>query len=326
MGKTLDMLNNKIGNLVEKIAVKGKIKLVGSNQRRGQLYTSDYDIMTKLNTRAETLANYFKNVMEEIPKKQYYFMDFKCGLDKRLVYNFDEDDLTQYLKNPLISKSYKNKILSSKGEERVKLIRDLFILRWTREDIINGFVKLIDGSEYSLVDALQDNTIIKLDIIIPIADRFAEVSEMYIYKQEEIDETDIIQELSDDIEKYKHNNTMKSLKRLYSIIDLKNSNDKRLPKLQDFFNSEYGLLNKIANDLDILLLLTEKHNIPFSKIRNNIQMIKENISLSSVASKKKILTLNKINEKNYRKISEDMITYLRQIINPVAKELLKKLE
>jgi hypothetical protein len=327
MGKTLDMLNNKIGNLVEKFAVKGKVKLVGSNQRRGQLYTSDYDIMTKLNDRAETLANYFKNVMEEIPKKQYYFMDFKCGLDKRLVYNFDEDELAQYLKNPLISKSYKNKILSSKGEERVKLIRDLFILRWTREDIINGYVKLIDGSEYSLVDALQDNTIIKLDIIIPIGDRLAEVSEMYMYKQDKLDDTNILQDLSDDIEKYKHNNTMKSLKRLYSIIDLKNPNDKRLPKLQEFFNSEYGLLNKIANDLDVLLLLTEKHNIPFSKIRNNIQMIKENISLSSVASKKKILTLNKINEKNYRKISEDMITYLRgQIINPVAKELLKKLE
>jgi len=327
MGKTLDMLNNKIGDLITTFAVKGKVKLVGSNQRRGQLYTSDYDIMTKLNDRAETLANYFKNVMEEIPKRQYYFMDFKCGLDKRLVYNFDEDDLDQYLKNPLISKSYKNKILSSKGEERIKLIRDLFILRWTREDIINGYVKLIDGSEYSLVDALQDNTIIKLDIIIPIGDRFAEVSEMYIYKQDKIDDTNVLQDLSDDIEKYKYNNTMKSLKRLYSIIDLTNPNDKRLPKLQDFFNSEYGLLNKIANDLDVLLLLTEKHNIPFNKIKNNIQMIKENISLSSVASKKKILTLNKINEKNYRKISEDMITYLRgQIINPVAKELLKKLE
>ena len=326
MSKYVDMLNNKIGTLIEKFSVKGKVKLVGSNQRRGMLFVSDYDILTELKGRAATLAKHFQNVMKQIDTKLYYLIDFKSGLDKRLVYNFDEDDLTEYLKSPLIPKSYKKKILDSKGEERVKLIRDLFILRWTRDDIIKGFIKLIDGTKYNLTEALQDDTVIKLDIIIPIGDRFAEVSEMYIFRQTTDDNKSIIQSLADDIEKYRYNNSMKALKRLYSIISLESPNDKRLPKLEAFFNSEYGLLNKVANDMDVLLLLTEKHNIPFDKIVSNVQMLKENLALTSVASKRKILMLNKITIKNYREIINKMIEYLRGLINEPAKQLLRSLE
>ena len=320
--KTIDMLDNTIGNIIQRFAVKGKVKLVGSNQRRGQLFTSDYDLLTDLSGRAETLAHYFKRVIEKIPKKEYYFMDFKCGLDKRLVYNFDEDNLTEYLKNPLIPKEYKKRILSSRGEDRVKLIRDLFILRWTQNDIVNGYITLIDGSKYSLVDALEDDTIIKLDIIIPVGSRFAEVSEMYIYKQSEIEDANVLQSLADDIEKYKHNNSMKSLKRLYSIIEIKNPEDKKLEKMEEFFNSEAGLINKVANDLDVLLLLTEKHSIPFEKVYDNLQMLKENLALTNLVSNSKVLSFNKMTEKNYRKESEKMVMYLRNIINPLAKKLL----
>lgn len=323
--KTIDMVDNTIGELVEKFAVKGKVKLIGSNQQRGLLYVSDYDIMTTIKGRAETLANYFKKVMEEIPKKDYYFMDFKAGLDKRLVYDFDEDNLKEYLQNPLISKSYKDKILKSKGEDKIKLIRDLFILRWTPHDIINGYVNLVDGSKYSLVDALQDDTIIKLDIIIPVGNMFAEVSENYIYKQEPTDTKQIIKDLSNDIEKYKYKNTMKSLKRLYSIISLKNPNDKRLLKLEEFFNSQYGLINKVANDLDVLLLLNEKHTIQWIKLYDNLQLLKERLALTDIVSKKQILKLNKINSKSFVSVCEDMITYLRGLINPVAKKLLSSI-
>ena len=324
--KTIDMLNNKIGTIIHKFAVNGKLKLVGSNQRRGMLFTSDYDIMTELKGRADTLAHHFQKVMEEIPKKDYYFMDFKAGLFKKLIYDFDADDLSEYLQNPLITRSYKKRIKNAKGEDRVKLIRDLFILRWTRDEIIAGHKKLIDGTLYSLVDALQDDTTLKLDVIIPVGDRFAEVSEIYIYLQTIDDNSSIKQSLADDIEKFRHNNSMKALKRLYSIISLENPNDKRLASLEEFFNSEYGLLNKTASDLELLLLLTEKHDISFDKIIANVQMLKENISLSSIASKKKILKLNKITPKNYRKLCTDMVEYLHSIINPAAKALLRSLE
>jgi hypothetical protein len=96
-------------------------------------------------------------------------MDFKAGLDKRLIYNFDDEDLNEYLKNPLIPAAHNRKIRAAKGEDSVKLIRDLFILRWSPADISAGSIKLVDGTEYSLEEALQDNTAIKLDIVIPWA-------------------------------------------------------------------------------------------------------------------------------------------------------------
>jgi len=317
------MLNNNVGDLIEKFAINGKMKLIGSNAKRGLLFTNDYDIITKLKDRAEILANHFKKVIQEIPKKDYYFMDFKAGLDKRLVYDFDNDNLEEYLKNPLITKKYKLNIRNSKGEERIKLIRDLFILRWKPQETINGYVKLVDGSHYSLVDALKDNTIIKLDVIIPVGERLAEVSENYIYRQSKPDDKQIIKDLADDIEKYKYDNTMKSLKRLYSIMKLDKPNDKRLDKLEEFFNSQYGLINKVANDLALLLDLKEKHNVPFKLMYDNIQMLKEQLALTNLVSKKKILELDKINEKNYDLIN-NYILYLRGIINPEAKELLRK--
>jgi hypothetical protein len=321
--KTSDMLNTKLGALIEKFAVHGKVKLVGSQQRRGQMFTSDYDISTQLNGRPEVLARYFKEVMHDIPKRDYFFMDFKAGLDKRLIYNFNEDDLTAYLKNPLITPIYKQKIMAAKGEDRVKLIRDLFILRWTPDDIVKGFKTLVDGSKYSLEQALQDDTTIKLDIIISVGDRVAEVSELYMYKQTAVNNDEILSSLADDIELFRHQNTMKSLKRLYSVLELSDPKDKRLQKLETFFNSEYGLLNKCANDLAILLLLTEKHAIPFPKVVSNVQMIKENLASTAAASKDKLMTLDKITVKNYRKIIEKLVAYIRSVINPVAKELLR---
>lgn len=323
MSKDVSMINNKIGDLVTRFSISGKMKLIGSNAKRGLLFTNDYDLVVVLKDRAETLAKHFKDVMLEIPKKDYFFMDLKAGLDKRLVYDFDNDNLEEYLKNKLITKKYKLNIRKSKGEERVKLIRDLFILRWKPQDIINGYIKLVDGSHYSLVDALKDDTIIKLDVIIPVGDRLAEVSENYIYHQSKPDDKQIIKDLANDIEKYKYNNTMKSLKRLYSIMKLDNPNDKRLDKLELFFNSQYGLVNKVANDMALLLDLREKHSVPFSLMYNNIQMLKEQLSLSNLVSKKKILELDKINEKNYDLINK-YILYLRGIINPRAKELLAK--
>lgn len=320
--KSIEMLNNKVADLVTAFAIHGKIKLVGSQQRRGLLYISDTDILTQLQGKPALLARYFKEVMLDVPKRSFYFLDFKAGLDKRLLFDFDSDDLEEYLKNPLIPSSYKKKVLGAKGEDQVKLIRDLFILRWKPEDIIAGFIKLIDGTHYMMEDALLDDTIIKLDLIISIGDRFAEISEMYIYKQQG---GNVVKSLAADIELYRHANSMKSLKRLYSLIEAENKSDKRLPKLAEFFNSQYGLLNKSANDLAILLLLTDKHTIPFEKIYANVQYIKENLALTSIVSKPKILMLNKVTAKNYRAKIELLIEYLRSKINPVAKEFLNKL-
>lgn len=325
MSKTLDMIDNKISTIIHKFAVKGKVKLIGSNQYRGFLFTTDYDISTVLKGRAESLANHFKKVIQTIPKKSYYFMDFKCGLDKRLIYDFDKNDLHEYLENPLIPKAYKEKIKDAKGEDQVKLIRDLFILRWTPSDITKGYVVLVDGKMYPLTEALQDDTIIKLDIVIPVGNSFAEVSENYYYKQSPEGNASLVQELSDDIEKYKHKNSMKALKRLFSILNLTSPKDSKKDVLEIFFNSQIGLINKVKNDLELLLSLTEKHFIHFDKIVANVQQLKERLATTTLVSPTKLLSLDKITPSTFRKKIQKVIDYLLSITNPIAKRLLKKI-
>ena len=144
-----------------------------------------------------------------------------------------------------------------------------------------------------------------------------------MYQQTAPSSSDIQRSLADDIELFRHENSMKSLKRLYSVLELNDKKDYRLAKLETFFNSEFGLLNKCANDLALLLLLTEKHDIPFAKIVSNLQTIKENLASTAAASKEKVLTLDSVTVHNYRKVIEKLIKYLRGVINPVAKDVLR---
>jgi hypothetical protein len=314
-----------VGDLIHKFSITGKCKLIGSTQYRGQLFTSDYDIATTLKGRAGTLAHHFKKVIESIPTKSYYFMDFKAGLDERLVFDFEKDTLETWLKDPLIPEAKRKEIRDAKGEARVKLIRDVFILRWTPEDITRGYVLLCDGTKYPLEDALQDDTIIKLDVVIPVGNGFAEVSENYHYRQQTDNLESVVKQLADDLEKYRWTHSMKSLKRLYSILELTNPKDARLPVLTQFFNSEAGLINKVTRDLELLLLLTEKHAIPFRKIQANVQMLKERLACTTLVSPRQVLGLNKLTQRNYRNTLEKLVAYLLSITNPLAKALLQKL-
>jgi hypothetical protein len=52
-------------------------------------------------------------------------------------------------------------------------------------------------------------------------------------------------------------------------------------------------------------------------------MIKENLASTAAASKEKVLTLDTVTVHNYRKVIEKLIKYLRGVINPVAKDVLR---
>ena len=85
----------------------------------------------------------------------------------------------------------------------------------------------------------------KADLVVPVGDRFAEVS-IHYYRNPVKPQ---IKSLEADVKKYWKTNKMKALKRLYSIYKMENKNT---DALQDFFNSEYGLINKCINDLELL--------------------------------------------------------------------------
>ena len=281
--KTTQMIQDSVAKPIHKLAVHGNYKLIGSNAKRGLLYSSDYDIYDKVHSQPDILADYFS----KLDFSKMYFMDFKAGKDPH----------------------------QPDGK-----------LRWTPEEMKQKWKYLNDGkTEISLQDALQQDMTIKLDVVIPIGNTFAEVSENYDYRQTRKSKKETLKSLEEDIEQYSTDNTMKALKRFYSVLTFEKTHKKEQKELEAFFNSEYGLLNKVANDLDLLLLLTNTHKIDFRKVKSNTEMLKEKLGHSSLAPNALVLEFNKIRKGNYKTIIKQIVSKLRGIINPVAKDLLKKL-
>jgi len=188
-------------------------------------------------------------------------------------------------------------------------------IRWTPKQIVNGFNKK------SLEDALKENILIKLDYAVKLGNSFFENSIIFYTKyQSESTKNEIENELEEEITEYSKDNSMKSLKRLFSLLKLQNKNKPLQHKLIIFFNSDVGLANKIKNDLELLELIISKHKLSLEEIIETTQMIKERLSTIAWINPNEF---NKINKSNYKQIIKKEIEYIRSRINPIAKAFLR---
>ena len=293
--KKLDQINKATATLITAFAIKGRVRLIGTNSLRSLKYGSDYDVEAIIkNPSLSKVANLIKKqYLSAIKNPNIWVMDFKCGHDPRLVYkgDYSKESLEKYLDNPLIPSSKRGEILASSGEEQIDLVRDLFILRWKPEDIRRGKIRLIDGTYRTLVECILDKTTMKIDLIQKVGVQFAEISENYYIKVGDRanytpnpSKKETEEELEDDIHYYSKIDSLKALKRLFSLLRLdgEKKNKEKLSKLIDLFNSEVGFLNKIKNELTILETLltktTEEKPPAFSDIVANLQFIKEQLA------------------------------------------------
>jgi hypothetical protein len=183
-------------------------------------------------------------------------------------------------------------------------------LRWTPKQLKAGINKGI-----LLEDAIKDDMLVKLDFVINLNDQFVEVSEIYDTKyQSKKTKEQIEEELEQDVSDYaKENNSMKALKRFYSLLMLEDGHTRIKTELVKFFNSETGLVNKVANDL-VLLQSIKKHITP-DEYRNAVQSMKQRASVVEWVDADVF---------NKRPVPQ-VIKYLRRKVNPRAKEELRRL-
>jgi hypothetical protein len=183
-------------------------------------------------------------------------------------------------------------------------------LRWTARQLKAG-----KNNGILLESALKDQMPVKLDFVVPIDGQFVEVSELYETPwQIKKPIQQIEAEMEADISTYvREGNTMKSLKRFYSLLCLKTGHERVKRELVAFFNSEVGLVNKICNDL--VLLQSIKKLIPPEEFRDAVQAMKQRASVVEWVNAAKFETDS----------VPKLIKYLRRKISPYAKDALNRL-
>jgi len=338
--KKMEMINKATAKLINAFGIKGRVKLIGSNALRSNKYGSDYDVEALITS--PSIPKIADLIREQYLKSYHnpnvWIIDFKCGHDARLVYkgDYSNKSLETYLKNPLISQARRDEIMASTGEKRIDLVRDLFILRWKPDDIKNGFIKLIDGTKRTLAECLTDKTTTKIDLIQKVGVQFAEISENYYIKvgnqgnyNDKPTKKELEEALEEDIHYYSKCDSMKALKRLFSLlrIDGEKKNKEKLDKLINFFNSEVGFLNKIKNELTILeTLLTFPDKKPeFKDVFANLQFIKEQLaSIYKVPFADSVFRqIDLVTPEKVLPTIRTLIHYFRDKINKISKKYLK---
>ena len=335
--KSLEMVNNNVRKFINEFAIQGKYRLIGSNSLRSIKYASDYDVETQLrNMTPKLVAKRFRKQFYDAKRSDnLWITDFKCGWDNRLVYRGDYSDASVkvYLQNSLIPKSYREKVLKAKGEDRIDLIRDLYILRWKYDDIMRGSVRLFDGTHKKLVDCILDKTPLKIDLIGKVGDMFVEMSENYYIKignqknyTHKPNRNELESEYEEEIHYYSSRDKFKALKRVFSLLQVEGEKGVRLDNLVAFFNSEVGYLNKIKNELVILKTLLEQDFRPVETedIYNNLQVIKEQIAnvYEIKLDDKLFKMIDDLTAKDLKSGIDWLIDYFQQKINANSKDFL----
>ena len=280
--KRTSILPKPLQKVIHKYAVNGNYKLVGSSALRGNLFWSDLDIETKLSGRAEALAERFMKVAKV--KDDVYWIELKAGLDTRL------DTESKILNAPYVSSYSKKKMKSLKGLDKEEFIRSFYILRWSRHEVARGWKSLLGNERKVLSDAVSEDTILKLDLVVPKGDQLYDVSEMYLYKQTESSPEEVLKQLEDDVDYYKASNTFKSLKRLYSILKIKGE-ETPMKALDEFFNSSTGYLNKIISDLILLDAVsgTKAHLMDIQVRLGNLEQVPKRLIPMVLTNRKKTI-------------------------------------
>ena len=128
-----------------------------------------------------------------------------------------------------------------------------------------------------------------------------------------------IESLIEDIKYYKSFNILKSMKRLFSLLELQNKCKKERQKLVQLFNSDIGFLNKIMNDLDLIVSIIDL--ITPDQLKKVTQKYIERLGRLSYLSQSKILLLNNPTIKNINELTD----YLLKILNKFTKEYIEEL-
>lgn len=295
MIKKKEDFNSNLTNVFNLLSISGHYNIVGSASVKKIYYNSDIDLNEIDEFKSfKTVYEKFKHIFQVCKQnKDIFITDFKCGVDNN--------------KEPI---------------------------RWSYDDVMKGY-----HNNKSFEDCLKDKSMIKLDVVVLLNGIFVEITEVYFlkignytnYDKNELDSTKIKVKLQKELKELIDNGMyFKALKRIFSILQMQDKNKTLQNKLITFFNSETGILYKANADLLVLINVIEntfrKPNI--NDIKNNLQIIKQNLSIQTETHKNCSIILNDIckqnNLNNMKIYIYKLSEYLQRVFNREAKSFLEQ--
>ena len=277
------------------------VRIQGTMSYRAYRYPSDYDLFETVNVSSlSSIVKQFQAKVKLLLSINDVFIgDIKAGeyeplrlINERAyfknnrVIGYDYEDtmskLNSMLEKQLITqkefKTFKGLIKKKPNKEQwnimVKNLR-LHVLRWNPDDVLKGY-RQFNKHRVTLEEALQTTGLFKLDVIAFINNKFSEFSIIYDLrsgkKRVNNFKININEDLKANINQLQDNEQyFKMLKRILSLMrvkmkTLKSDDDramlsKEIEAITDVLNGELGILNSVANDIDIILQIldNEKH-------------------------------------------------------------------
>ena len=274
-------------NLINAMSISGNPQILGSSSDRTILYSADLDANDAIDW-SPAITRKFKEVVDTLESmKNVRITDIKAGflpewnimedshLTKGVVLNYNH---TKFLDQ--IESLHDRRIITKEEYDDGKMLIKTHpsplqflvakkalrfgLVRWTPKDIDVGFVKLRDGTTMALSVALQQRSIVKVDVVSWIENRFVECEMVYSISKNGtrlVDSTpeEVKQGIKESLLVFaSEHNWIKVAKRLYSLAKQDGAVTIQ-ERLRDvIFNSDLGRLYSILSDARSLEVLREE--------------------------------------------------------------------
>jgi hypothetical protein len=269
---------------------------VGTFKYKVFKYPGDVDIFEQLEhcctfnqTKIKTAQEIQSIVKDVLANPILIYVEFKAGYDLRfklytglansIIEDYDPELIRRDLANlkcaHLLSEAHYQKLTQmvvpnptmAQFDAFNEALRTKWVLRWTSAEILAGFKILPGEIKIYLDDALTHGSIVKLDTIARLEDRYVEMTNFFVIKQrdkygkekilsEEL--TDYGQSLLGDVRKYYVSNTLKAVKRFWMYLAFRNYICD-LNRFTPLFESDLAFVAQIIADLEVVLFLIQSN-------------------------------------------------------------------
>ena len=300
--RSIKELTGETISTIRRVTARMDTLPVGTFKYKIFKYPGDIDIFEKLEVDggfAKTkliTANMIHDIVFKISQaNDVIFAEFKAGYDRRykLYIGGSDDyypkvirrDITNLYESGLLYPNEYNELISlvkdNYDDNAIRVLeeklRNYWVIRWTKEEVLQGHKTLRGNYKLYLDDAMTHGSIVKLDTIGFLRNspeetmRYVEVTNFFLIVQKDKYGNEIIlsEELKDyessllsDVYKYYPSNRLKSIKRLWMYLAFKNKICE-LNKFTPLFSSNISLYSQLLADIETGIYLLSS-NLPYN--------------------------------------------------------------